>query len=249
MKEVLDVETYLKKMKNQKINYDKVLRKMIKDWGARNERPKVLLHSCCAPCSTASLEFLVEHADVTIFFSNSNIHPKSEYMRRSNEQKVFVEKFNDRTGHTVGFIEDDYRSNVFFKMVKKEGLAEEPEGGLRCAACFDMRLDRSAEVAQERGFDYFGSAITLSKNKNSQLINELGVGVQKNYDSRYLPSDFKKSNGYQRSIEMCNEYNVFRQCYCGCSFAAEKQGIDLRAVNKDAINYLKENNLSLKKEI
>ncbi len=249
MKEVLDVETYLKKMKNQKINYDKVLRKMIKDWGARNERPKVLLHSCCAPCSTASLEFLAEHADVTIFFSNSNIHPKSEYMRRSNEQKVFVEKFNDRTGHTVGFIEDDYRSNAFFKMVKKEGLAEEPEGGLRCAACFDMRLDRSAEVAQERGFDYFGSAITLSKNKNSQLINELGVGVQQNYDSRYLPSDFKKSNGYQRSIEMCNEYDVFRQCYCGCSFAAEKQGIDLRTVNKDAINYLKENNLSLKKKI
>ena len=102
----------------------------------------------------------------------------------------------DGTGHTVGFIEDDYCLNVFFKMVKEEGLAEEPEGGLRC----------SAEVVQERGFDYFGSAITLSKNKNSQ-------------------------------------------CYCGCSFAAEKQGIDLRAVNKDAINYLKENNLSLKKEV
>lgn len=146
---------------------------------------------------------------------------------------------NDRTGHTVGFIEDDYCLNVFFKMVKEEGLAEEPEGGLRC----------SAEVVQERGFDYFGSAITLSKNKNSQLINELGIGVQQNYDSRYLPSDFKKSNGYQRLIEMCNEYEVFCQCYCGCSFAAEKQGIDLRAVNKDAINYLKENNLSLKKEV
>lgn len=108
-----------------------------------------------------------------------------------------------------------------------------------------MRLDRSAEVAQERGFDYFGSAITLSK--NSQLINELGIGVQQNYDSRYLPSDFKKSNGYQRSIEICNEYDVFRQCYCGCSYAAEKQGVDLRAVNKDAIIYLNENNLSLNK--
>lgn len=97
MKEVLDVEAYLKKMKNQKINYDKVLRKMIKDWEARNEKPKVLLHSCCAPCSTSSLEFLAEHADVTIFFSNSNIHPKSEYMRRSNEQKIFVDKFNERS--------------------------------------------------------------------------------------------------------------------------------------------------------
>lgn len=246
MKEVLDVEAYISRMKHQKINYDRVLRKMAADWKAQNQRPNVLLHSCCAPCSTSSLEFLAEHADVTIFFSNSNIHPKSEYMRRANEQKLFVEKFNARTGHTVGFIDDEYRSNVFFKMVKEAGLEEEPEGVLRCSACFDMRLDRAAEVAQERGFDYFGSAITLSKNKNSQLINELGIGVQQNYDPRYLPSDFKKNNGYQRSIEMCHEYDVFRQCYCGCSFAAEKQGIDLRAVNKEAINYLKLKSVEIK---
>lgn len=117
MKEVLDVEAYISRMKHQKINYDRVLRKMAADWKAQNQRPNVLLHSCCAPCSTSSLEFLAEHADVTIFFSNSNIHPKSEYMRRANEQKLFVEKFNARTGHTVGFIDDEYRSNVFFKMV------------------------------------------------------------------------------------------------------------------------------------
>ncbi len=249
MKQVHDVETYTRKMKNQKINYDKVLRRMTKDWEKEQIKPKVLLHSCCAPCSTASLEFLAEHADVTIFFSNSNIHPKSEYMRRANEQKVFIEQFNERTGHSVGFKEDDYRSDLFFKRVKEEGLEDEPEGGLRCASCFDMRLDRSAEIAEREGYDYFGSAITLSKNKNSQLINELGIHVQQNYTPRYLPSDFKKSNGYQRSIEMCKEYDVFRQCYCGCAFAAEKQGIDLREVNKEAMQYVKEHDLSMKKPV
>ena len=119
-------------------------------------------------------------------------------------------------------------------------LAEEKEGGERCSACFNMRLDRVAQVAQELGYDYFGSALTLSPKKNSQLINELGLEVQQLYDVNYLPSDFKKNKGYERSIVMCREYDVYRQCYCGCVFAAKQQGVDLREVNKEALAYLKD---------
>ena len=120
------------------------------------------------------------------------------------------------------------------KMAKDKGLTEEPEGGLRCTACFEMRLEIVAKAALEHGYDYFGSAITLSPKKNAQLINELGMDVQNIYNVKYLPSDFKKNKGYERSIEMCNDYNIFRQCYCGCVFAAMKQGIDFKQINKDA---------------
>ena len=114
------------------------------------------------------------------------------------------------------------------KMAKSRGLTDEPEGGKRCTACFEMRLELVAEAAVKYGYDYFGSALTLSPKKNAQLINELGMEVQRLYNTYYLPSDFKKNKGYERSIEMCNDYNIFRQCYCGCVFAAMEQGIDFK---------------------
>ncbi|GGC93610.1 epoxyqueuosine reductase QueH [Enterococcus wangshanyuanii] len=225
---------------NQKINYDRVLQKVIADWEKEAIRPTILLHSCCAPCSTYTLEYLTKYADVTIYFANSNIHPRTEYQRRELVQKKFVEDFNERTNNQVKFLAAPYEPNEFLQMVKTNNLAEEPEGGKRCSACFQMRLDIVAEKAQELGYDYFGSALTLSPKKNSQLINEIGIDIQKFYATNYLPSDFKKNNGYKRSIELCKEYDVYRQCYCGCLFAATKQGVDLKVINKEAKEYLKD---------
>lgn len=217
---------------NQKINYHTVLEKLIKDWKMKNQRPKILLHSCCAPCSTYTLEFMCEYADVTILFANNNIHPKEEYHKRADVQREFIDNFNKRTGNSVGYMEEPYNPREFYLKVK--GLEKEKEGGARCTSCFQMRLDIVAKKAQELNFDYFGSALTLSPKKNSQIINILGLEVQEIFNVKYLPSDFKKNQGYQRSIEMCREYDVYRQCYCGCIFAAMDQGIDFRKSERDA---------------
>lgn len=236
----MDSMEIISNLKNQTINYDSVLLKLIKKWQEESFRPKILLHSCCAPCSTYTLEFLTDYADVTIYFANSNIYPESEYKRRAHVQKEFVEQFNDKNDKQVGFIEAEYEPNEFIKIMTKQGLTSEPEGGKRCTSCFQMRLDLVAEEAQKRGFDYFGSALTISPKKDAHLINTIGLDVQKIYDVAYLPSDFKKRGGYQRSISMCKEYDIYRQCYCGCVFAAKKQGIDLKTINKEAKHYLKE---------
>lgn len=236
----MDSMDIISNLKNQTINYDSVLLKLIQTWQKEETRPTILLHSCCAPCSTYTLEFLTDYADVTIYFANSNIYPESEYKRRAMVQQEFVETFNREYHKEVAFIEADYEPNEFIKIMTKQGLTSEPEGGKRCTSCFQMRLDLVAEEAQKRGFDYFGSALTISPKKNTQLINEIGLDIQKIYDVNYLPSDFKKRGGYQRSIELCREYDVYRQCYCGCVFAAKQQGIDLKNINKEAKQYLKE---------
>lgn len=242
---MLDATTVLEKMAMQKVNYDKVLRKVITDWQANEERPKILMHSCCAPCSTYTLEFLCEYADVTIFFANSNIHPESEYQRRVLVQKKFIDDFNASTNNAVQLIVDEYKPSEFVKLVTTANLDKEPEGGERCTACFNMRLDLAAAKAEELGFDYFGSALTISPKKNSALINQIGMDIQKIYNTNYLPSDFKKNSGYQRSIEMCKEYDVYRQCYCGCIFAAKQQGADIKAVNQEAKAYVAEHQAEL----
>lgn len=218
-----------------RVNYDHVLKEVIQSW---EDRPKVLMHSCCAPCSTVMLEEMSKVADITVYFSNSNIYPRSEYERRALVQKKFIDDFNKDFSTEVGFIEAPYKPNEFVKMVREGKLENEPEGGKRCTACFDMRLDSVAKKAQELGFDYFGSALTLSPHKNSQMINNVGFEVQKFYKTAYLPSDFKKNNGYKRSIDICKAYDVYRQCYCGCIFAAKQQGIDLKKINQDAKDYV-----------
>ncbi|MGC6767331.1 epoxyqueuosine reductase QueH [Enterococcus sp. LJL51] len=225
---------------NQKINYDRILKKMIEEWENAAVKPTILLHSCCAPCSTYTLEYLTSYADVTIYFANSNIHPRSEYKRREIVQQEFVAAFNQQTGNQVKFLAAPYEPNQFIQMVQEKGLTESPEGGKRCASCFQMRLDIVAEKAQELGYDYFGSALTLSPKKDSQLINSIGIDIQKFYQTNYLPSDFKKNNGYKRSIELCKEYDIYRQCYCGCLFAAKQQGVDLKEINQAAQGFLKE---------
>lgn len=223
---------------NQRINYDKVMQKVIAEWQKKEIRPTILLHSCCAPCSTSSLERLTDHADVTIYFANANIYPRSEYTRRKLVQEEFIETFNKKTGHHVHFLAADYNPGQYLKIVREKKLEAEPEGGKRCAACFEMRLDQVADKARQLGYDYFGSALTLSPRKDSQLINSIGIEVQSIYQTRYLPSDFKKNNGYQRSIEICKEYAVYRQCYCGCVFSAKQQGVDLKKVNREARDFI-----------
>lgn len=238
----INAEEILNKLyPNQKINYDKTLSNMIKEWQKAETKPSILLHSCCAPCSTYTLEYMTQFAEVTIYFANSNIHPREEYERRLLVQKKFVEDFNEATNEQVGFLAGEYEPSQFVRMVKEKSLMNEKEGGKRCSACFHMRLDLVAEKAQELGFDYFGSALTISPKKNSQLINQIGMDIQKFYDVNYLPSDFKKNKGYERSIEMCKEYDIYRQCYCGCIFAAKQQGVDLKQITKEARAYLKKN--------
>lgn len=233
---------------NQKVNFDKCLQKMIHSWQQRKVKPKILLHSCCAPCSTYTLEYLTQYAEVAIYFANSNIHPQSEYQRRALVQAQFIEQFNQKTNQNVQFIEAPYHTEAFNKMVIQQQLQDEKEGGLRCGACFQYRLDLVAQKAQELGYDYFGSALTISPKKNSQLINQKGIEVQHLYQVKYLPSDFKKNNGYYRSVEMCKEYNIYRQCYCGCIFAARQQGIDLKQIQLEAQEFVKRVKADLNKE-
>lgn len=140
-------------------------------------RPKILLHSCCAPCSTTTLERMTEFADVTIYFANSNIHPRAEYQRREYVQQKFIHDFNEKTGNNVQFVAAPYKPQEYFQAVR--GLEKEPEGGDRCKACFDYRLDMVAKKAVELGFDYFGSALTISPHKNSQTINSVGIEIQR----------------------------------------------------------------------
>lgn len=219
---MFDANDLMKKIRpSEKINYHKMLEEVIEMWKSHEEKPKVILHSCCAPCSTYTLEFMCEYADITILFANNNIHPEYEYRKRANEQRNFIEKFNKETGNNVKYIEEEYNPTDFFKLVR--GLETEKEGGLRCEACFAYRLDIVAKKAKELNYDYFGSALTLSPMKNSQLINKIGFHIQGIYSTKYLPSDFKKNNGYKRSIELCEIFDVYRQCYCGCIFAADKE--------------------------
>lgn len=235
----VDIQKIINKYNsNQKVNYDVVFQDVVKAWQKSDERPRVLMHSCCAPCSTYVLEEMAGHSDITIFYSNSNIYPREEYQRRALVQKQFIEDFNRETGSSVKFLEDDYCPDAFLKVVHEKELKEEPEGGKRCAFCFEMRLDRVALKAQELGYDYFGSALTLSPHKNSKVINEIGMDVQVLYNVSYLPSDFKKRGGYQRSIEMCNDYDIYRQCYCGCVFSANQWGVDLKQVKTEAKGFV-----------
>lgn len=219
---MFDANELLKIMKpNEKINYHKLLVSVIEKWQSHDAKPSVLIHSCCAPCSTYTLEFMCQYANITILFANSNIHPEYEYRKRSMEQRKFIEKFNKDTNNNVGYIEEEYKPLEFFKLVR--GLETEKEGGKRCEICFAYRLDIVAKKAKELGYDYFGSALTLSLMKNSELINKIGFSIQSIYETKYLPSDFKKNNGYKKSIELCEKYDVYRQCYCGCIFAADKE--------------------------
>ena len=177
---------------------------------------KMLLHTCCAPCSTTTIERLSKEYDLTVIYYNPNIYPEEEYIKRKNEQIRYLSILNNR-GQKINMIDADYNQSEFFDAVK--GLENEPEGGKRCAVCFALRLDFVAKRAKELGYDIFATSLTISPHKNAKLINEIGLAAGKKYGVEYLASDFKKQDGYKRSIEICKENCIYRQRYCGCKFS------------------------------
>ncbi|SFR81980.1 epoxyqueuosine reductase QueH [Anaeromicropila populeti] len=197
------------------MNYQKELDEILKNLKQNQEVPTLLLHSCCAPCSSYCLEYLSHYFYITIFYYNPNISPQKEYEKRIEEQKRFISQLP--AGYAVSFLEGKYNPQVFLEMA--HGLEKEPEGGERCFQCYELRLREAAEIAANEKFDYFTTTLSISPHKNAQKLNEIGLKLEKEYGVNYLPSDFKKKNGYKRSIELSREYDLYRQDYCGCVFS------------------------------
>ena len=203
------------------MNYQSELEKILaKDC---EQGKKVLLHSCCAPCSSYVLTYLRQYFKVTVFYYNPNITADSEYFKRVEEQKRLIEALNeDKSGYKIDIIEGDYEPQSFLKLVK--GYETCPEGGERCKLCFRQRLEETAVLAKKQGFDYFATTLTVSPLKNATVLNELGLALAEEYDVSYLVSDFKKKNGCKTSIELSKKYDLYRQDYCGCAFSkAERE--------------------------
>ena len=177
--------------------------------------PKVLLHSCCAPCSTSCIDLLTKYMDITIYYYNPNIEPQEEYNKRKEEEIRLIKEFNNI--NKLDIIDCDYDNDLFHEMSK--GLEDVKEGGARCFKCYKLRMLATAKKAKELGYDYFATTLTLSPLKNSQIINKIGYEIEDEVGIKYLCSDFKKNDGYKKSIEFSKQYNLYRQNYCGCIFS------------------------------
>lgn len=195
-----------------KINYQLKLEELVKNL---DYVPKLLLHSCCAPCSSRCIEFLSEYFDITVLYYNPNISPEEEYEKRKQEQIKFINEF--KTKNKLDFMDIEYNYDDFLNIA--HGMENEKEGGPRCFKCYNLRLEKTAQVAKENNYDYFGTTLTVSPYKNSQVLNQIGEELSKKYDIKYLYSDFKKNEGYKRSIELSKVYNLYRQDYCGCIYS------------------------------
>lgn len=183
------------------------------------KKERLLLHSCCGPCSTAVIEQLTEEYDITVFFYNPNITDAAEYKKRKETQLQFLKAYNEELpeDRKVHFLEGEYEPEAFFKAV--EGLEAEPEGGKRCTECFYQRLEKTAQIARDLDIAQFTTTLSVSPHKNHTLICEIGNELEKKYDCAFLPRDFKKKAGFQRSVVLSKEYGLYRQNYCGCEFS------------------------------
>ena len=199
----------------QNRNYQKELEKLIEKQQRDGVKPSLLLHSCCAPCSSYVLEYLAPYFQICDFYYNPNISPKREYEDRKEELVRLIAEMGLST--EVTFLEGTYQPEDFFTMAK--GLEDLPEGGERCFKCYEMRLRESAKIAKEQGAEYFATTLTISPLKNAQKLNEIGEQLAAEYGVKYLPSDFKKKNGYKRSVELSAQHELYRQNYCGCVFS------------------------------
>lgn len=210
-------------------NYQKEMEKIIEKM--LGKRQSLLLHSCCAPCSSAVLEKLQEIFDITVYFYNPNISDMEEYEKRVEEQKRLIQAFNEKKPmFPIKMMEGEYNQEEFFTMAK--GLEKCPEGGERCFRCFRLRLEQTAKRAKEGNYDFFTTTLTISPLKNAAKLNEIGEELAKEYGTTWLPSDFKKKEGYKRSIELSKEYDLYRQNYCGCAYSkAESLKRDKHAEN------------------
>lgn len=198
-----------------KENYQIILNKTIEELQKSKKVPSLLLHSCCAPCSSYVLEYLSAYFEITIFYYNPNISPEEEFAKRVNEQKRLISKMPLR--HSVKFIEGKYDCERFYEMAK--GLEHIREGGERCFKCYRLRLEETAKAAKDGGFDYFTTTLSISPHKNAQVLNAIGAELSYEYGVDYLFSDFKKKNGYKRSCELSEIYGLYRQNYCGCIYS------------------------------
>lgn len=206
-------------MNIQRTNYQRELDKLLEKLKKENKVPRLLLHSCCAPCSSYVLEYLSEYFEITVFYYNPNIYPESEFTKRILEQQELISKMH--FFHPVSFLAGRYEKEKFYAMAK--GLEDVKEGGERCFKCYELRLKETARMAKKGGFDYFATTLTISPMKNAEKLNNIGTEISSIYQVDYLCSDFKKKNGYKRSIELSGQYGLYRQNYCGCVFSMEKR--------------------------
>lgn len=209
-------------------NFDKILQELIEINVKNNIIPKVLLHSCCAPCSSYVIEYLANYFNITVLYYNPNISPLEEYLKRKEEQIRLINCMDVK--YNVNILDCDYDNDIYECAIR--GLELEPERGSRCTVCFNLRLDKTAKIAKDNNFDYYATTLTLSPYKNAKLINEIGFELEKKYNVKYLASDFKKRNGYKRSIELSKIYNLYRQDYCGCKYSKNIK----EEINKEKIN-------------
>ena len=197
-------------------NYFKLGQKQLLNLGGKK---KLLLHSCCAPCSSHVISYLTNYFDITILYYNPNISPKSEYDERKEEQIRLIKEI-DKV-NSIDIIDCDYDNDLYENKIK--GYEKEPERGNRCTICFNLRLSKTAQMAKVLNYDYFCSTLSVSPYKNSKLINEIGKQMEELYDIKWLYSDFKKENGYKHSIELSHKYNLYRQDYCGCKYSVRNK--------------------------
>ena len=196
-------------------NYQLILDETIKEIIKKEKRPTLLLHSCCAPCSSYVLEYLTKYFKITVFYYNPNISSEEEYNKRKEEQFRFIGECG--FANDIEFLEGEYDNNKFEETIK--GLENEKEGGPRCKKCYRLRLEETAKIAKEKGYDYFTTTLSISPYKNAESLNEIGKDLSEKYDINYLYSDFKKKNGYKRSIELSGIFKLYRQDYCGCVYS------------------------------
>ncbi len=213
-----------------KVNYAKELDKKIELFKKEGRYPGLLLHACCAPCSSYCLEYLRQHFDITVFFYNPNIMNEPEYRKRVEEEKRLIAEYNrqvetgdftdmhsDAGARKIEIIEGDYIVSDYLDAVK--GLESCPEGGDRCTKCFELRLEESAKIAKEKGFEFFTTTLTISPLKDAERLNRIGREMGEKHGVEFLPSDFKKKEGYKRSIELSHMFDLYRQDFCGCEFS------------------------------
>lgn len=203
-----------------KRNYQRELDDLILAAGAGKEKPRLLLHVCCAPCSSYVQEYLTPYFDITLFFYNPNIDTAKEYTHRSTE----LERLVKEAGFPSKIMICDHDPESFARMA--EGMEDEPEGGARCRLCYELRMRKAAEYAASHGFDLFTTTLSISPHKRADWINEIGEALADEYGIRHLPSDFKKRGGFKRSVELSQEYDLYRQDYCGCRMSKRSRGYD-----------------------
>ena len=200
-------------------NYFKLGQKQLENLGSKK---RLLLHSCCAPCSSHVISFLTKYFDITILYYNPNISPKEEYLKRKEEQIRLINEIDKI--NKVDIIDCDYDNDLYEKSIK--GYESCPERGDRCTICFNLRLGFTAKMASELKYDYFCSTLSVSPYKNAKLINEIGKQMEEKYNIKWLYSDFKKADGYKKSIELSHKYNLYRQDYCGCKYSVRNKILD-----------------------